>query len=149
MAAQAQIPSEQKETREKTISHTSLQKTQNKEFLSINACYSVTKYYLCRQNNKRSLLGRKQQSQVARSFPNRYLFSYANKVTSLFSISCILDVILACNRACFTMQNRLYCKTLITSLLHNTTSYVKSLHSYCLIITYEIRNKRDFFYSEK
>ena len=69
-------------------------KTQNKEFLSINACYSVTKYYLCRQNNKRSLLGRKQQSQVARSFPNRYLFSYANKVTSLFSISCILDVIL-------------------------------------------------------
>ena len=61
-----------------------LQKTQNKEFLIINACYSVTKYYLCRQNNKRSLLGRKQQSQVARSFPNRYLFSYANKVTSLF-----------------------------------------------------------------
>lgn len=40
------------------------------------------------------MLGRKQQSQVARSFPNRYLFSYANKVTSLFSISCILDVIL-------------------------------------------------------
>ena len=97
MAAQAQIPSEQKETREKTISHTSLQKTQNKEFLSINACYSVTKYYLCRQNNKRSLLGRKQQSQVARSFPNRYLFSYTNKVTSLFSISCILDIILRCN----------------------------------------------------
>ena len=95
MAAQAQIPSEQKETREKTISHTSLQKTQNKEFLSINACYSVTKYYLCRQNNKRSLLGRKQQSQVARSFPNRYLFSYTNKVTSLFSISCILDIILS------------------------------------------------------
>lgn len=42
------------------------------------------------------MLGRKQQSQVARSFPNRYLFSYANKVTSLFSISCILDVILLC-----------------------------------------------------
>ena len=97
MAAQAQIPSEQKETREKTISHTSLQKTQNKEFLSINACYSVTKYYLCRQNNKRSLLGRKQQSQVARSFPKRYLFSYTNKVTSLFSISCILDIILKSN----------------------------------------------------
>ena len=63
------------------------------EYFFENACYSVTKYYLCRQNNKRSLLGRKQQSQVARSFPNRYLFSYANKVTSLFSISCILDVI--------------------------------------------------------
>ncbi len=94
MAAQAQIPSEQKETREKTISHTSLQKTQNKEFLSINACYSVTKYYLCRQNNKRSLLGRKQQSQVARSFPNRYLFSYINTVTSLFSIRYILIIIL-------------------------------------------------------
>ena len=66
------------------------------EYFFENACYSVTKYYLCKQNNKRSLLGRKQQSQVARSFPNRYLFSYANKVTSLFSISCILDIILEC-----------------------------------------------------
>ena len=64
------------------------------EYFFENACYSVTKYYLCKQNNKRSLLGRKQQSQVARSFPNRYLFSYTNKVTSLFSISCILDIIL-------------------------------------------------------
>ena len=106
MAAQAQIPSEQKETREKTISHTSLQKTQNKEFLSINACYSVTKYYLCRQNNKRSLLGRKQQSQVARSFPNRYLFSYTNKVTSLFSISCILDIILHCKKWVFVLSTK-------------------------------------------
>ena len=60
------------------------------EYFFENACYSVTKYYLCKQNNKRSLLGRKQQSQVARSFPNRYLFSYTDKVTSLFSISCIL-----------------------------------------------------------
>ena len=59
------------------------------------ALFSI-KYYLCKQNNKRSLLGRKQQSQVARSFPNRYLFSYINKVTCLFSISCILDIILAC-----------------------------------------------------
>ena len=32
------------------------------------------------------MLGRKQQLEVARSFPNRYLFSYTNKVTSLFSI---------------------------------------------------------------
>ena len=77
---------------------------QKEEYLIKNACYSVTKYYLCRQNNKRSLLGRKQQSQVARSFPNRYLFSYANKVTSLFSISCILDVILACKSMVFAMQ---------------------------------------------
>ena len=66
------------------------------EYFFENACYSVTKYYLCKQNNKRSLLGRKQQSQVARSFPNRYLFSFTNKVTSLFSTSCILDIILAC-----------------------------------------------------
>ncbi|PMC08362.1 hypothetical protein CJ232_09625 [Hoylesella timonensis] len=62
----------------------------NKEYLITNACYSVTKYYLCKQNNKRSLLGRKQRSQVARSFPNRYLFSYTNMVTSSFSTSCIL-----------------------------------------------------------
>ena len=64
------------------------------EYFFENACYSVTKYYLCKQNNKRSLLGRKQRHQVVRSFPNRYLFSYTNKVTSLFSISCILDIIL-------------------------------------------------------
>ena len=76
------------------------------EYFFENACYSVTKYYLCKQNNKRSLLGRKQQSQVARSFPNRYLFSYTNKVTSLFSISCILDIILHCKRACFKNSRR-------------------------------------------
>ena len=82
-----------------------LQKTQNKEFLIINACYSVTKYYLCRQNNKRSLLGRKQRSQVARSFPNRYLFSFTNKVTSLFSISCILRIILVRNLSHITSHS--------------------------------------------
>jgi conserved domain protein len=65
------------------------------EYFFENACYSVTKYYLCKQNNKRSLLGRKQQSQVARSFPNRYLFSLTNKVTYLFPISCILEIIFA------------------------------------------------------
>ena len=78
------------------------------EYFFENACYSVTKYYLCKQNNKRSLLGRKQQSQVARSFPNRYLFSYANKVTSLFSISCILDIILHCKTAVFATSKRSY-----------------------------------------
>ena len=59
---------------------------QNEEFLIKNACYSPAKYYLCKQNNKRSLLGRKQRSQVVRSFLNRYQFSCINKVTSLFSI---------------------------------------------------------------
>ncbi|PMC24018.1 hypothetical protein CJ231_06945 [Hoylesella buccalis] len=67
----------------------------------MNACYSVTKYYLCRQNKKRSLLGRKQQSQVARSFPNRYLFSYTNKVTSLFPIRYNLIIILESHLAAF------------------------------------------------
>ena len=78
------------------------------EYFFENACYSVTKYYLCKQNNKRSLLGRKQQSQVARSFPNRYLFSYTNKVTSLFSISCILDIILVSKIDCFAVQYSLF-----------------------------------------
>ena len=67
---------------------------QKEEYLIKNACYSPAKYYLCKQNNKRSLLGRKQRSQVARSFPNRYQFSYINKVASLFSTSCILRIIL-------------------------------------------------------
>ena len=59
---------------------------QKEGYLIKNACYSVTKYYLCKQNNKRSLLGRKQRSQVARSFLNRYQLSCTNNVTSLFSI---------------------------------------------------------------
>ena len=67
---------------------------QKEEYLIKNACYSVTKYYLCKQNNKRSLLGRKQRSQVIRSFPNRYLFSRTNNVTSSFSIRYILTIIL-------------------------------------------------------
>ena len=67
---------------------------QKEEYLIKNACYSVTKYYLCKQNNKRSLLGRKQRNQVTRSFLNRYQFSSTNKVTSLFSTSCILRIIL-------------------------------------------------------
>ena len=71
-----------------------LNKMQKEEYLIKNACYSVTKYYLCKRNNKRSLLSRKQRSQVARSFPNRYLFSYTNKVTSLFSTGCVLRIIL-------------------------------------------------------
>ena len=67
---------------------------QKEEYLIKNACYSVTKYYLCKQNNKRSLLGRKQRSQVARSFLNRYQLSCTNNVTSLFSIRYILIIIL-------------------------------------------------------
>ena len=76
---------------------------QKEEYLIKNACYSVTKYYLCKRNNKRSLLGRKQRSQVARSFPNRYQFSCTNKVTSLFSISCILRIILHSKKVVFVL----------------------------------------------
>ena len=77
---------------------------QKEEYLIKNACYSVTKYYLCKQNNKRSLSGRKQRSQVVRSFPNRYQHSYTKKVTSLFSISCILRIILPCKLRSFVLQ---------------------------------------------
>ena len=69
---------------------------QNEEFLIKNACYSPAKYYLCKQNNKRSLLGRKQRSQVVRSFLNRYQFSCISKVTSLFSIRYTLINIFGC-----------------------------------------------------
>ena len=77
---------------------------QKEEYLIKNACYSVIKYYLCKQNNKRSLLGRKQRSQVARSFPNRYQFSCINKVASLFSTSCILRIILKCDMRHFILS---------------------------------------------
>ena len=87
---------------------------QKEEYLIKNACYSLTKYYLCKQNNKRSLLGRKQRNQVTRSFLNRYQFSSTNKVTSLFSISCILRIILPCKTAAFATQNNRFCKALIT-----------------------------------
>ena len=67
---------------------------QKEEYLIKKACYSPAKYYLCKRNNKRSLLGRKQRSQVARSFLNRYLFSFTNNATSLFSIRYILIIVL-------------------------------------------------------
>ena len=76
---------------------------QKEEYLIKNACYSVTKYYLCKRNNKRSLLGRKQRSQVARSFPNRYLFSFTNNVTSLFSDRYIFIIILHRNICLFNI----------------------------------------------
>ena len=77
---------------------------QNEEFLIKNACYSPAKYYLCKQNNKRSLLGRKQRSQVVRSFLNRYQFSCISKVTSLFSIRYTLINIFARDKNCFTSR---------------------------------------------
>ena len=81
---------------------------QKEEYLIKNACYSVTKYYLCKRNNKRSLLGRKQRSQVARSFPNRYLFSFTNNVTSLFSDRYIFIIILRCKSMKIEHQNDAY-----------------------------------------
>ena len=98
------------------------------EYFFENACYSVTKYYLCKQNNKRSLLGRKQRHQVVRSFPNRYLFSYTNKVTSLFSISCILDIILHRKTYALDAQNNWFCKAFIIKELHDRYFYVEFLH---------------------
>ena len=76
---------------------------QKKEYLIKNACYSVTKCYLCKKNNKRSLLGRIQRLEVARSFLNRYQFSLCNKLTLLFSNSCILEIILWCKSIDFKL----------------------------------------------
>ena len=77
-----------------TTTTNSITKMQKEEYLIKNACCSPAKYYLCKQNNKRSLLGRKQRNQVVRSFPNRYQYSYTKKVTCLFSIRYILIIIL-------------------------------------------------------
>ena len=90
---------------------------QKEEYLIKNACYSQAKYYLCKQNNKRSLLGRKQRSQVVRSFPNRYQFSCINKVTSLFSIRYILIIILYGKNPLFARQKPYFCNAK-TILLH-------------------------------
>ena len=95
------------------------------EYFFENACYSVTKYYLCKQNNKRSLLGRKQRHQVARSFPNRYLFSLTNKVTSLFPISCILEIILQGKSIGFASRNSRFRNVRAQLLLFNGIIFTK------------------------
>ena len=41
-----------------TPTKNSITKMQKEEYLIKNACYSPEKYYLCKQNNKRSLFGR-------------------------------------------------------------------------------------------
>ena len=110
----------------------------NKEYLIKNACYSVTKYYLCKQNNKRSLLGRKQRSQVVRSFPNRYQFSCTNKVTSLFSDRYIFIIILPCKTAAFGMQNNRFCNALVANKLHDRCTCEKYLRYYCSLFTHKM-----------
>ena len=109
MAAQTQKSSQQKEeARKRNIIlfqlQTALQKCRKKNISLKNACYSVTKYYLCKQNNKRSFFSRKQRHKAFRSFPNRYLFCYTNKITSLFSIRYVLRIILQCNLCQVVMQ---------------------------------------------
>ena len=84
---------------------------QKEEYFIKNTCYSVTKYYLCKRNNKRSFFSSKQRHKAFRSFPNRYLFSCINKVTSLFSVSCILRVILVGKSATFE-KSKLFFKFL-------------------------------------
>ncbi|AWX08576.1 hypothetical protein CTM55_09960 [Prevotella intermedia] len=86
---------------------------QKQEYFIKNACYSVAKYYLCKQNNKRSLLGRIQRLEVVRSFPNRYQFSCINKVTSLFSDRYIFIIILQCKTYAFGTQNNRFRNALI------------------------------------
>ena len=116
---------------------------QKEEYLIKNACYSVTKYYLCKRNNKRSLLGRKQRSQVARSFPNRYLFSCINKITYLFSISYILITILPCKTTSFGMQNNRFCNALIINGLRDSYACEKYLRLFLSLSDYKTRNKRE------
>ena len=114
---------------------------QKEEYLIKNACYSLTKYYLCKQNNKRSLLGRKQRNQVTRSFLNRYQFSSTNKVTYLFSIRYILMIILPCKTAAFGMQNNRFYNTLVMRLLHNSITCEKYLQFCSLVFSHTIRTE--------
>ena len=101
---------------------------QKEEYLIKNACYSLTKYYLCRQNNKRSFFSSKQRHKAFRSFPNRYLFSFTNKVTSLFSDRYIFIIILTCKTYALDTQNNWFCKAFIIKELHDRYFYVDFLH---------------------
>ena len=98
----------------------------------------MTKYYLCKQNNKRSLLGRKQRSQVARSFPNRYLFSFANKVTSLFSVRYNLIIILQRKTYTFAMQNNESYNALVLGRLYKKYVMTKYLQPYGFLFAPEM-----------
>ena len=123
---------------------------QKEEYLIKNACYSQAKYYLCKQNNKRSLLGRKQRSQVARSFPNRYQFNYVNKVTSLFSIRYTLIIILPCKTHAFGTQNNRYYKVLTVKELYNICVYEKflpfsQLHERYIVVVSASANRRELY----
>ena len=99
---------------------------QKEEYLIKNACYSVTKYYLCKRNNKRSLSGRKQRLEVVRSFPNRYQFSCINKVTSfIFKQYILFIIILACEKLPFwTYKNHLF------DLQKGGFLYIRKIHQY-------------------
>jgi len=68
--------------------------TQKSENLIKNACYS--KQMIIFANRITSVLCwcRNLRLMALRSFPNRYLFSLHSKVTSLFSIRYILEIIL-------------------------------------------------------
>ena len=63
-----------------------------------------------------------------RSFPNRYLFSLHSKVTSLFSIRYILEIILSCKTGAFALPNNGYCKVLKYRKLHGLVCLKKCLH---------------------
>ena len=107
---------------------------QKEEYLIKNACYSVTKYYLCKRNNKRSLSGRKQRLEVVRSFPNRYQFSCINKVTSLFSNRYIFIIILSCVLAQITLQNHRNCERVSLVVFFNPPLWSLPLNAVWVII---------------
>ena len=79
--------------------------TQKSENLIKNACYS--KQMIIFANRITSVLCwcRNLRLMALRSFPNRYLFSLYSKVTSLFSIRYILEIILSCNLHHFIVWN--------------------------------------------
>lgn len=108
---------------------------QKEEYLIKNACYSVTKYYLCKRNNKRSLSGRKQRLEVVRSFPNRYQFSCINKVTSLFSNRYIFIIILECKRASSIYGMRNFRTTaVILSIFYRLLLFVEKTMSCSVLV---------------
>ena len=104
---------------------------QKEEYLIKNAYCSPANYYLCKQNNKRSLLGRKQRSQVARSFPNRYQFRCVNKVTSLFSDRYIFIIILPGNLCYIVWQSLSQCFMVLFKWQDNRGSMGWQLNTSC------------------
>ena len=82
-----------------------------------------------------------------RSFPNRYLFSLYSKVTSLFSIRYILEIISMCKRRPFATQKMPFYKPTCNQLKICRLQSGKSTVFFCFALHHGFKFVISFYYS--